>query len=120
MPQISIIIEYDIHEGRENDFIALMKDHARRTLFEEEGCLRFEVLKPEDEHGLPIPGQVMVSELYADRTAVGVHKASPHLSALRATIGSLIRSRRLIVSQVLNGADEEGMTPDQLSAANDD
>ena len=63
MPQISIIVDYETHEGREQEFAALIKDHARRTLFEEDGCLRFEVLKPVDADGAPIPNRMMVSEL---------------------------------------------------------
>ena len=67
---MSIIVEYETEDGRENEFASLIKDHARRTLFEEPGCLRFEVLKPVDSDGRPIPNLMMVSELYADQTAV--------------------------------------------------
>ena len=86
MPQISIIVEYETHEGREEEFAALIKDHARRTLFEEEGCLRFEVLKPIDAEGAPIPNRMMVNELYADRTAVDLarNQSAPGDRARRA------------------------------------
>ena len=119
MPQISIIVEYETHEGREPEFTALVRDHARRTLFEEEGCLRFEVLKPVDADGAPIPNRLMVSELYADQAAVDLHGSNPRLEAVRAAFGPLLKFRRLTLTQVVDEMDEEGMTPDQLNASND-
>lgn len=120
MPQISIIVEYETHDGREEEFASLIKDHARRTLFEEEGCLRFDVLKPVDADGAPIPNRMMVSELYADQTAADAHGNNPRLTALRAALGPLLRSRRLIMAQVAGeAAEEEGMTPEELNASND-
>ena len=120
MPQMSVIVEYEIHDGREEDFTALMKDHARRTLFEEDGCLRFEVLKPVDETGAQIPGRLMVSELYTDRGAFATHMESPRLEALRTRLGPLLKSRRVLVSRLVDHqADEAGLAPDELNAAND-
>ena len=119
MPQISIIVEDETHEGREPEFTALVKDHARRTLFEEEGCLRFEVLKPVDADGAPIANKLMASELYADQSAVDLHGNSPRLAAVRAAFGPTLKSRRLTLAQVLDETDEQGMTPDQLNASND-
>ncbi|HEY6632628.1 MAG TPA: antibiotic biosynthesis monooxygenase [Rhizobiaceae bacterium] len=119
MPQISIIVEYETHEGREAEFTALIKDHARRTLFEEAGCLRFEVLKPVAEDGATLPNRMMVSELYADRTAVDLHKANPRLATVRSALQPLLKSRRLMLSEVLDEPDEKGLTPDQLNASND-
>jgi quinol monooxygenase YgiN len=120
VPQISIIVEFETHEGREAEFTALIKDHARRTLFEEDGCLRFEVLKPVDAEGAPIPNRMMVSELYADQTAVDLHGSNPRLAIVRAAFGPMLKSRRLILSQVVaDQLDEEGLTPDELNASND-
>ncbi|MDQ2632914.1 MAG: antibiotic biosynthesis monooxygenase [Pseudomonadota bacterium] len=119
MPQISIIVEYETQEGREKEFTALIKDHARRTLFEEEGCLRFEVLKPVDADGAPIPNRMMVSELYADQAAVDLHGSNPRLATVRAALGPLLKSRRLTQAQVVDEPEEAGMTPDELNASND-
>jgi autoinducer 2-degrading protein len=119
VPQIAIIVEYETHEGREEEFAALIKDHARRTLFEEEGCLRFEVLKPIDVDGAPIPNRMMVSELYADQTAVDLHGSNPRLAIVRAAFGPLLKSRKLTLAEVVDDPDEEGLTPDELNASND-
>jgi quinol monooxygenase YgiN len=119
VPQISIIVEYETHEGRETEFASLIKDHARRTLFEEEGCLRFEVLKPVDADGAPLPNRMMVSELYADHTAVDLHRSNPRLAIVRAALEPLLKSRRLILAEVLDEPDEEGLMPYELNASND-
>jgi (4S)-4-hydroxy-5-phosphonooxypentane-2,3-dione isomerase len=120
VPQISIIVEYEIHEGREEEFASRIKDHARRTLFEEEGCLRFEVLKPVDADGAPVPNRMLVSELYADQTAVDLHANSPRLAIMRAALGPLLKSRKLTIAQLVDdAADEEGLAPDELNASND-
>ena len=97
-----------------------MKEHARRTLFEEEGCIRFEVLKPVDADGARIPNRMMVSELYADQTAVDRHTGNPRLAMVRDQLKGLVKSRRVIMAEVVDHqTEEEGMTPDQLNASND-
>jgi len=120
LPQISIIVEFETQDGREEEFTSLMKDHARRTLAEETGCLRFEVLKVVDADGSPIPNLVMVSELYADQAALAVHRDNPRMGGLRSAYTPMIKTRRLVIAEVLSDAGEEtGLTPDQLNASND-
>jgi autoinducer 2-degrading protein len=120
VPQMSIIVEYEIREGQEEELTALLKDHARRTLFEEPGCLRFDVLKPVDDGGDPIADRIMVSELYVDEVAVAAHGDNPRLASLRAVIAPLIRSRRVVKANVISEpAEEAGMTPEELNASND-
>ena len=70
MTALTIIVEFETREGREDEFITLIREHARKTLEEEPGCLRFEVIKPIERDGTPIPNNVMVNELYANEAAV--------------------------------------------------
>jgi quinol monooxygenase YgiN len=74
LPEVTIIVEYETRDGREAEFTALIRDHAGWTLHEEPGCLRFEVLKPVEPDGTPIPNRLMISELYADEAALAAHK----------------------------------------------
>ncbi len=120
MPKINIIVEYETHEGREEEFASLIKDHARRTLFEEDGCLRFEILKPVDAAGAPIPNRMMVSELYADQTAVDLHANNPRLAIVRAALVPLLKFRKPTLAQIVDEAtDDEGLAPEELNASND-
>jgi (4S)-4-hydroxy-5-phosphonooxypentane-2,3-dione isomerase len=120
MTQLTIIVEFETLDGSEEAFTALMRDHACRTLGEEPGCLRFEVIKPVERDGTPILNKVMVNELYADEAALAAHEANPRMPVLRAATGPLLKSRRLIMARALDELPEEtGLTPDQLNASND-
>ena len=79
MPEMTIIVEFETHEGLEPQLTALLRDHALLTREEEPGCLRFEVLKPVDPDGAPIPNRLLVSELYTDAAAVAAHERNPRL-----------------------------------------
>lgn len=121
MDEQAIIVEYEIEEGRIDAFRALVLDHARRTLGEEQGCLRFEVLEPVDRNGRPIPNRLMVSEIYASPLAVEQHERNPRLERVRAAMAPLVKSRRLVMARVLDHSSaEEGIRPENLTAANDD
>lgn len=117
----AIIVEYEIVEGHVDAFRGLIMDHARRTLAEEQGCLRFEVLEPVDRDGRPIPNRMMVSEIYASPLAIEQHGQNPRLERVRAAMAPLVKSRRLVMARVLDHrAAEEGIRPENLTAANDD
>ena len=100
MPAMSIIVEFETLDGREEEFLAVITEHARRTREEEPGCLRFEVLKPIEDDGTPIPNRVLVSELYADEAAVKAHRANPRMPSVGKATAPLLTSRRLILSAV--------------------
>ena len=116
----AIIVEFETHDGREEEFVALMRDHAHRTLDEEPGCLRFEVLKPVEQDGSEVPNRVIVSELYAGEAAVAHHENNPRMANLRATLGPLLKSRRRILARALDGERvDEGLRPEDLNSSND-
>jgi autoinducer 2-degrading protein len=97
---IVIIVEFETADGSEPEFMRLISEHARLTREEEPGCLRFEVIKPVNRDGTPIPNKVMVNELYADMAAVGAHEKNPRMGPLGAAIAPLLVSRRLIHATV--------------------
>lgn len=121
MAEITIIVEFETLEGAEPEFIRMICDHARRTLQEEPGCLRFEVIKPVGEDGSALPNKVIVNELYADQAAVEAHRLNPRVATLSATMKPLLKSRRRIMAKSLvERLAEQGIPPDELNAANDD
>lgn len=121
MPEMTIIVEFETLEGAEPEFIRIIADHAMRTLHEEPGCLRFDVIKPIGEDGQPLPNKVMVNEIYADQAAVDAHNANPRMGPLRVATGPLLKSRRLILAKSLaERIAEQGIPPSELNAANDD
>lgn len=117
----TIVVEFETLDGREEEFTAIMRDHARRTLNEEPGCLRFEVIKPVERDGTPIPNRLMVNELYASESAVTAHEANPRMPSLGERTRPLLASRRLITAVAVDApADEGGLSPKELNASNDD
>ncbi|MBZ9654862.1 putative quinol monooxygenase [Phyllobacterium lublinensis] len=120
MSALSIIVEFETHQGCEEEFITLIREHARKTLEEEPGCLRFEVIKPIERDGTPIPNKVMVNELYSNEPAVTAHENNPRMAKVRDAFAPLLKSRRLILAQSLSAKAAEGMTPQELNASNDD
>ena len=100
MPAIAIIVEFETVDGSEQEFTRLISEHARLTREEETGCLRFEVIKPINRDGTPIPNKVMVNELYADEAAITAHEQNPRMAPLGDAIRPLLVSRRLIHAAV--------------------
>lgn len=100
MPQITIIVEFETVPGRQAEFEAVIREHARRTVADEPGCLRFDVLHLVDETGARVPNKLLVNELYADRAAVVAHRASERMPKVGAAITPLLASRRLIEAEV--------------------
>lgn len=101
MPGMTIIVEFEIRDGCEDEFTRLISEHARLTLTEEPGCLRFDVIKPVQDDGSPIPGRLLVDELYADENAVRIHRANPRMPPLGKALEPLLKSQRLILAKVL-------------------
>jgi (4S)-4-hydroxy-5-phosphonooxypentane-2,3-dione isomerase len=101
MPLMAIIVEFATREGCEEAFVRFISEHARLTRAEEPGCLRFDVIKPVDDEGLPVPGLILVDELYADEEAVRAHRRNPRMPALSASLDPLLASQRLILAKVL-------------------
>ena len=121
MPAVTIIVEFETVEGAAAEFERIITDHARRTLHEERGCLRFEVVRPLDASGRPDPDRLVVDELYADEAAVAAHRANPRMAPLLAAMAPLIKAERRIEAHALSQSQiDEGKRPDELNAANDD
>jgi quinol monooxygenase YgiN len=121
MTAVTVIVEFETVKGAGAEFTRIMLDHAQRTLHEEPGCLRFEVIRPIDGSGRPKPNSLIVDELYADAAALAAHRANPRMTSLGATIRPLLKSRRTIEAvAVAEPHVEEGKRPEELNAANDD
>jgi len=117
---MTVIVEFETVDGREEEFVTNMRDHARRTLHEEPGCLRFEVIKPVDGNGVPIANLVMVNELYDSETALEAHKNNPRMPGLSVKNAPLLKSRRLTAAMALDvEVEDEGLQPEELNASND-
>ena len=101
MSQIAIIVEFQLKPGKQAEFEKLIRAHAERSLKEEKGCLRFDVLQPIDSDGLLIADCIWLTELYEDADAVKEHEDSPRMPILGEAIGSLVANKRLIKAALI-------------------
>lgn len=97
MSQVALIVTYKAAPGRKDDLIAGVTRHARGTLEDDEGCVRFDVLEPRG--GV---GDVMLYELYRDQAALDAHTASERLKLWREESVPLVASREILTVDVRN------------------
>lgn len=99
MRRLALIVEYETKQGNEAKFDTVLREHARACLDEEPGCLRFEVLRPLDENGKPIPNRFMANELFSDESALAAHRATPRWQNISKLFLELLVSRRPVLSE---------------------
>jgi len=100
MQKLALIVRYETLPGKESEFDGIIRAHAKACLAEEPGCLRFEVLRPLDDDGRPMPGHFMASELFADEEALAAHRATPRWQRLNERFGQLLASRKPVLCVV--------------------
>jgi autoinducer 2-degrading protein len=100
MGQLSLVVEFETVPGKQAEFEAAIRSHARSCLAEEPGCLRFEVTYPLDGEGNRIPNRMMANELFADQQALADHRATRRWIQLSELFKTLLAKRRPILSEV--------------------
>ena len=50
MTKIALVVDFDICAGKREKFLEVIRPHATGTKADEEGCLQFDVLIPEDNN----------------------------------------------------------------------
>ena len=92
MGRIALVVEYDVKPEHMQAFKALMQEHARATLAEEDGCVAFDLLTPRD-----MPGKMFLYECYADDAAFAAHNATARLADTREKYKNMLSGRRIAV-----------------------
>ena len=95
MSRIAIIVDFRIKPGKWSEFDAHIRDHAKRTLAEEPGCERFDVLQPLKDDGTRDESRIMLCEIYRDQAAVDAHRANPRMAANAPKSAALLDGRVL-------------------------
>jgi autoinducer 2-degrading protein len=100
MGRLSVIVEFEIAPGKQAEFEAVIRAHAKSCLTEEPGCLRFEVTYPLDSNGHRIPDRMMANEMFEDQEALVAHRATMRWAHLSERFKTLLSGRRPILSEV--------------------
>jgi (4S)-4-hydroxy-5-phosphonooxypentane-2,3-dione isomerase len=92
-----IIVEFTIKPGEMQRFMPLMLENAERSLKDEPGCRRFDVLTGED-------GRVILYEIYDDEAAFAAHCRAPHFHRFDEASRPLVATKRVERCTLVNHA----------------
>lgn len=88
MAKVVLVVELEIEPDHFEGFVEIVTKHGANSLKIEDGCLRFEVLKPRESKN-----KVILVEMYADDAALDSHWNSEHMAAYRKNVSKMIISR---------------------------
>jgi quinol monooxygenase YgiN len=92
-----IIVEFRVKPGEMPRFMPLILENAERSLQEEPGCRRFDVLTGED-------GRVILYEIYDDEAAFTAHCRSSHFHRFDEASRPLVAEKRVERCTLFNHA----------------
>lgn len=95
MSKMALVAEFGVKPAMRDRFLALMTEHARAALAEEDGCLQFEVAVARDD-----PDRVLLWELYRDDDALAEHMGSAQLARTREAYAEMIESKRVTICRM--------------------
>ena len=88
MGKVVLVVELEIDPKHFDTFVDIVTRHGANSLEIEEGCLRFEVLRPRESKD-----KLILVEMYADDAALDAHWNSDHMAAYRKRVSEMIVSR---------------------------
>ncbi len=87
---ITLIVKLDIHPQHFDEFMASTRLAKSNVLLYEKGCLIYTINEDPDKlHG------VILIEVYINKHALEVHKATPHFTNWRSKTGDMIASKKV-------------------------
>ena len=89
MPKLALIVEVQVVSGQQPAYLARTREHAAACLAEEPGCLRFDILIPEDQEDA-----VVLYEVYTDRAALEAHRATDRIVRYFEDVNPMIERRQ--------------------------
>ncbi len=98
MSKVALVVELGMVPGRRDAFLDRARRHAATCLQEEPGCLRFDLLVPEDDGD-----RVFLYEVYADQAAVETHLATPRMARYLEDTKDMIATRKRTLCRLANG-----------------
>lgn len=88
MGRFVITVDFEIHEGKLQEFMPMMLDNAEKSRTLEPGCDRFDVLL-QDGGGQ----HVFLYEIYKDKAAFDAHLKTAHFLDFNQRSAALIKGR---------------------------
>jgi autoinducer 2-degrading protein len=102
MPRYVITVDFFLHAGTLEPFLRLIKDNAQKSLTDEPGCDRFDVLIEKGS-----PDHIVLYEIYQDRAAFEAHVKSRHFAQFNAASQRYVKDKKIVEYEYSNdGADQ--------------
>ena len=90
MSRITVVVQLEAKAREIDNLLGLARVQARRSMDEEPGCLKFEVLTPREN-----ANRLIFIEHYADRAALHHRLGTERLRAFREAMLPIVSSRAL-------------------------
>jgi (4S)-4-hydroxy-5-phosphonooxypentane-2,3-dione isomerase len=101
MGRFVITVDFYLHAGTLEPFLILIKENAHKSLTEEPGCDRFDVLI---EKGAP--DHIVLYEIYKDRAAFEVHLKSRHFREFNTASQRYVRDKKVVEYEYSNDGEK--------------
>ena len=89
MPNTALVVHLDIVPEHTEEFLDLARKHGANSVKIEEHCLRFEVLRSQED-----PNHIVLVEVYGDDEALESHWSSEHMAAYLEKVKDMIANRQ--------------------------
>lgn len=83
---VTVLFHIKAHAFEE--FLELVLENARRSLEDEEGCLKFDVCTDGAR-----PGEVFLYEIYTSRDAFTIHTGTDHFKTFDAAVQGMVTGK---------------------------
>lgn len=97
----ALTVEFEVSEENFEAFLTLLRDNAARSVESELGCLRFDILVPENAQS---PRTVLLYEIYSDRAAFDHHLASDHYRRFDAETRAFVTFKTAVLFRLCEHA----------------
>ncbi|MGQ0578228.1 MAG: putative quinol monooxygenase [Betaproteobacteria bacterium] len=101
MDRFLITVDFYLLPGALEPFIALIKENARKSLAEEPGCQRFDVLVQKG-----VPDHILLYEIYKNRAAFELHLKSRHFAEFSAASAPYVKDKKVVEYEYVNDKGE--------------
>ena len=101
MPRYVITVDFFLHAGTLEPFLRLIKENAQKSLSDEPGCDRFDVLIEKGS-----PDHVVLYEIYQDRAAFDAHVKSRHFAQFNTASQRYVKDKKIVEYEYSNDGGE--------------
>jgi autoinducer 2-degrading protein len=101
MARYVITVDFYLHTGTLEPFLKLIKENAHKSLTDEPGCDRFDVLI---EKGAP--DHIVLYEIYKDRAAFDFHLKSRHFAEFNSASQRYVKDKKVMEYEYTNDGEK--------------